>query len=289
MKLKIAGYIFFFLICLISALSYRFPGDIAEAVINQEISRLSSEISLKFQNFSPSFPIGVAADNTIINWQNSPVMQLGACKAFISPFSLVKSSHKATFESHPLGGTVSGSINFKKIGIEDLIVQSDFDSLMLGGMALGPSFFDCKLGGALDGNAEIRIKKGRLDGLTGNFKLAKVTVEFPEPLFGIRQFSFLKGQVAFLPEGKNKVRIKDCIFQGPLMDVDVQGIVQPSIPIEKTSIDLKVKLTLYPLFFMDAGNAAPKNIKKDKDELVFNMKITGRIEKPSIEMEEGRG
>ncbi|NWH05639.1 type II secretion system protein GspN [Desulfobacter latus] len=290
MKLKIAGYILFFAGTLVFALYYRFPGDLAGEVINRELSRVDRRGSLDFQALSPALPFGAAAENIILNWQGSPVVALGDSRISLNLASLTRAEREVLFELHPFGGRVSGHAVVGSDDSKSLRLNAVFESLKPAGVNLGPDLSGCRLSGMLNGSAEARIDKGHMAELNGEFNWGRLALDFPEPLFGIRQFSFSKGQIAFQSQGENEIQIKNCNFKGPRMDVEVSGTLRPGRSIGKTGLHLNTAFVLYPLFFMDAGNASPRQVRRGQtDNVVLHLKIRGTLENPAITMDKGGG
>ncbi|MFH2093156.1 MAG: type II secretion system protein GspN [Pseudomonadota bacterium] len=288
MKYKIPGYILFFIACVYFSVFRHFPIQMITDYIQNAISKTDSHLSVQIQQPGPLFPWGMKAQAVQFGWMGEPIVQFEKPKAMFDIKTVFNQDWQVNYQSTLLNGLVSGVARLNRHKFEDLGMESKLENVVINKLDLGKNLFNCKISGLLNGNLEIGLKKMQVTKNQGDITIANLEMEFLEPVYTIKQYSFSSGKIKFNMAGQNVIQIQECNLKGRQMDIDAKGDITIAKIFEQSRLNIQAQIILYPLFFMDAGDAAPIDVTRNQsDNAVFNIKMGGTVQTPLISIIKG--
>ena len=278
--MKITAHILFFILCIAVALVYRFPSEAAGSLINERLAKMDHRLSCDLDGLAPSLTLGVKADHMVVNWNHTPIMEWTSPRARLNLSALLGGRREASYEGQLLGGTIFGDICFK--GSRPMDLTAHMENLSPDNLDLSPGLRGYKLTGIIQGALTAHLLPPKT--LGAQLTATPLMVTFPAPIYGIDQIKFSKGELGLIPHDDGSLHLQTCRFTGPEMDVEARGKLVPKTPIRQTEVNLRLTLRLHPLFFMDAGTAAPPELKKTP---AFHLAVKGSLAHPQISMDRG--
>ena len=288
MKLKFLGYFLFIAGCFIVSLYAQFPGKMAAKYIEQTFSQINSQIKIEIDNVTPSFPPGMKIESILINYADTPIARLENFKSFFKLFTLFSDTVTGSFKADVFNGIISGIVRVSKEKPREIGIETDLGNLNLKNIHMGKSLSDGRFSGILNGKVTVDFKQGHIRKNYGELKFMDLILQFPEALFAVETYSFSSGNIKFFMPKQNIIKIEDCILKGRQIDVQTSGEIKVAREFQKSILNFKARIVLYPMFFMNAGDSVPVDISKNEsDNAIISLKIGGTIQNPTITMTQG--
>jgi len=288
MKLTFFGYLIFIIACIIFSLYVHFPGKSAAEYIENRISQLDPAVKIQIDPIVPCLPLGMKTSAVTIGYGGTSTMTMENFRSFPDFTTLFASVVNADFKTSVFGGFLSGRVGISRQNPGDLTIETRGESLQLDRIELGKLLLDCQVSGRMDLNVTAAFKDGLIRTNHGEINLADLGLHFPAPLFSIETYSFSTGKIKFDMTDDHVVKIQDFIMKGRQTDIQLTGKIQINPEVKKSLLEMKAKIVLYPLFFMNAGDAAPIDVAKNSsDNTVVHLNVGGTIETPLIAMDHG--
>ncbi|CCK79550.1 type II secretion system protein GspN [Desulfobacula toluolica] len=288
MKLKIFGYFIFIAVCLLFSLYVHFPGKTAAKYIEQMLSHIHPGVTLRIDTLNPCFPPGLKADAVQIHYAGVPIATLDNSRLFFDLTTFWGNPVTGTFKAHVLDGALSGFMRLSKETTGDAGIEAVLDNLKLEDIRLGELLSDGQLSGILNGTLTAVFEQGNILQNKGDLNFADLVLQFPEALFSVETYSFSSGKLKFSMSEDHLVKVENCSLTGRQIDLHLSGIISMAKIFQNSRLNLKTKIVLYPLFFMNAGDEMPVDVSRtDSDNAFIHLRIGGTIQYPIITIDPG--
>ena len=160
--------------------------------------------------------------------------------------------------------------------------------MKLKNIRLGEILSNGQLSGILNGTLSAVFKQGHIRQSKGDLNFADLILQFPEALFSVETYSFSSGNLKFSMPEDHILKIDDCSLTGRQIDLHSSGIIRIAGIFQNSRLNIKARIVLYPLFFMNAGDSMPVDVSKtDSDNAVIDLRIGGTLQHPTITMDPG--
>ena len=292
MKLKFFAYFSFTIACTVFALYIHFPGRVAAKYIENNITNINPAVKIKIENLKPSFPPGIKAKSILINYRGRSV---GTLTKFRSYFDLLTIFYgkivESSFKTRGFDGIISGSVRVSKKKPFNINIKTGFQNLKFQNIIFDNSIKNCSISGKFNGNITANIKKGHIIKSKGKLNFSDLIFQFPDSLFFIKKYSFSTGKINFFVENvenKDIIKIEQCVINGLQANIHLFGKILVNSDFQQSSLNIKVKIILYPDFFINAANSISVDLlKTGSDKAIVNLYMGGTIRNPVITMNQG--
>jgi len=288
MKKAVFGYFVFVVACIVFSMVVHFPGRTAATYIEHTFSRMNSRLTLTVDTVSPCFPVGMKADTILVKSEGKSIANLDNFKFLLNLNAILGEALAGTFKTDVFEGVLSGTVNGALETPEGVETEITLENLNLKNQYLGEALFDCEFSGILNGTITAGLNPGLIRKGSGDVNLTDIVLQFPAPVFSIEKYVFSTGKIKFeMPDSKT-IRIEDAMLKGRHLDIQSSGNIRVLKDFQKSRLNMKAKIVLYPLFFMDAGDAVPIDVSKSESEnVILHLRIGGTVQKPIINMDPG--
>jgi len=243
----------------------------------------SPGLAIQIDQLEPAFPLGIKADSIQLHYAGNAFADLDNFSFLLDILTLAGKDITCSFETRMFEGTLSGNVLVSKKNHQNMQVESKFNSLMLEKINTGSILPHCKISGEMSGNVSGKLERVTLQKSQGKFNLKNLAFHFKEPLFSVKNYSFSDTSAKFEMTDPKTVEIQECTMKGKQMDVESSGKIHLAENIKQSTLDIDARVVLYPMFFMDAGDDIPADISDSRsDNAVFNLKISGTVDHPSV-------
>ncbi|MBT3388067.1 MAG: type II secretion system protein GspN [Desulfobacula sp.] len=283
MKYKLAGYIVFFMASLFFALYIQFPGQLFANYIENTFSKFRN-LSLQVNSISLSLPWGLKSDSIVLNLLDTPVLHFENALFDFQMHSLFSENRLVKYKANVSNGIISGLAIFERKNSESLVLESRIENVMIENLNPGLDIWSCALSGLLNGQMDTSLNNGQVEEAQGTISLKNLLMDFSaKPLYSIRKFKFSFAQLSFTMPEQQLIRIKKLQMKGKQMDINASGDIMPAQNPKQSRLNMKALITLYPLFFMNAGSSLPLDISRDQSgNTLLGLKIEGTLQNPRI-------
>jgi hypothetical protein len=77
-------------------------------------------------------------------------------------------------------------------------------------------------------------------------------------------------------------------MKGQQIDMQASGEIRVARNVQESNLNIKARVILYPMFFMNAGDSMLIDVDKgDSDNVIINLRIKGTIQNPKITADQG--
>jgi type II secretion system protein N len=288
MMLKFFGYFIFIAICVIFSLVTRFPSETASKYIEQKISQTNSPVKVEINRVDPLFPPGIKADAVLVSYGGTPMVKIDNFKSLLDLSTLLSKKLAGSFKARVFDGIMSGIVRVSKQKPREIDVETAFENLNIKNFQMDKNLPDYQFSGILNGKITTGIKQGHILKNYGEVNLTDVSLQFPKSLFALETYSFSTGKIKFAMPKPNIVKIEECSMRGQQIDMQASGEIQVATNVQKSNLNIKARVILYPMFFMNVGNSMLIDVDKgDSDNVIINLRITGTIQNPKITADQG--
>ncbi len=289
MKKTFFGYFVFIVFCIVFSMYFHFPGRTAAAYIEHTFSRINSSLTLSVDTVRPCFPVGMKADTILVKSEGNAIADLDNFKFLLNLNAILGEAFAGTFKTEVLEGILSGTVNGALEKPEGLETDMKLENLNLKNFFLGETFFDCEFSGILNGILNAELNPGLIRKGSGDVNLTDIVLQFPTPVFSIEKYGFSTGKIKFEMPDPKSIRIENVMLKGRQLDIQSSGNIRVLKDFQKSRLNMKAKIVLFPLFFMDAGDAVPVEVSKSESEnVILHLRIGGTVQKPIVKMESGK-
>jgi type II secretion system protein N len=288
MKLKFFGYVLFIAMCIVFSLYVHFPGNTVSDYIEHRVSQLHLNIKLDIDPITPCFPLGLKTKAVQARHEGNPLVTMENVRSVFDVKTLFATMAKASFKADVLEGILSGRVGISRTPPRDLDIETSLEGLKLKQISLDKSLADVKVSGLVSGKIAAAFKKGMIHINDGQIKFTDLVLDFAQPRFSVETYFFSTGNIKFDMPKDNIIRIDECTMTGRQTDIRASGTIHVDKDFQDSILDIKAKIILYPLFFMNAGDAAPVDVaKNNSDNAIVHLNIGGTIKTPLIVMDQG--
>jgi type II secretion system protein N len=283
MKYRLPGYIIFFAACVVFSLYLQFPDQLLAGYIEKKISKTLPGISMHIDALAPSLPFGVRAESIQLTLQDGLVFQVYRPVCTFDMRTLLNADRRFNYSAAVLNGRVSGTANFENTRLDPVFAESRFEDIQLESLNLGTILPRCSISGLLNGQMDLILDQGGLAAKQGDITIKDLLLDFSPALYGIEQFTFSLSELRFNMPEDGVIGIETLKMTGRQMDIIVSGNIALNRNSKQSRLDLKTRMELYPLFFMNAGDAAPIDVTGNtSDSVVFHLLIAGTLQNPQV-------
>lgn len=283
MKYRLPGYIVFFTACVVFSLYRQFPDQLLAGYVEKKVSKNLSGISLHIDGLAPSLPVGVRAASIQLTRQDGPVFQLDRPGCTLDMRTLLRAERRVNYHAAVLNGRISGTATLENTRLDPVFAESRFEDIHLKNLDLGTVLPGCTVSGLLNGRMDVMLDQGGFTGKQGDITIRDLVLGFSPALFGIEQFAFSMSELRFDMPDFRMIQIETLKMTGRQMDIIASGNIVLDRKPEQTRLDLKIRMVLYPLFFMNAGDASPVDVTGNtSDSAVFHLQVAGTLKDPRI-------
>lgn len=288
MMLKFFGYFIFIAICVIFSLVARFPSETASKYIEQKISQTNSPVKVAINRIDPLFPPGIKADAVLVSYGGTPMVKIDNFKSLLDLSTLLNEKLAGSFKARVFDGIMSGLVRVSKQKPREIDVETEFENLNIKNFQMDKNLPGYQFSGILNGKVTTGIKQGDILKNYGEVTFTDVSLQFPKSLFALETYSFSTGKIKFAMPKQNIIKIEDCAMKGQQIDMQASGEIQVAKNVQKSNLNIKARVILYPMFFMNAGNSMLIDVdKNDSDNVIINLRIKGTIQNPKITADQG--
>lgn len=285
MKLRVFGYVIFVVFCICIAVYRHFPGDTASTYIQHEISKFNPNLTIDINGIKPAFPSGVKADTIFVNYAGMPLIGLEKFKLGVDLFSVFSDARRYPFKGISKEGTLSGSISSPGNKEGQILLETQFLTLLFDRLDLGKHLYDLQLSGRVTGKIAAKMDQLKLKTSQGNIHIENALLELGSLNFWMDEIAFSAVEVMFSLPDPGTLKIETCSMRGKQLDLDSSGEIKIARLFENSRLNLSVSILLHPRFFMEAGNSIPaKMTKKNSDGTKLDLTIKGTLKNPKIKM-----
>ena len=278
---KIFLYILFALATFSIFIYVRFPAEMVEDAVSQEVARFGADVAVEAAVIRPAFPPGVKLMPLLVNYADQPFLRMDYLKITPDLRSFFTSSQRyacyAGIGSGELKGraetSAEGSRVRSKIALTLNRVPLDYIEFLTqwknyrphGDLDATISFDSIKGGGTADIHLEI----------------SPARIEFEPPLMGIEalDFTLFKSQ---LVATQRMLQIKNCDAIGDQIEGKISGSIIFRDPIEDSPVTLTLTVKPQPAFIAyhknDMIGGLLSNANAQKRGVVF--RISGTLTNP---------
>jgi len=286
MNLKFLGYFIFIAVCVIFSLYAHFPSKTAAKYIERTLSQINSQVKIRIDIVNPCFPPGIKAESILVSYAGTPIANLDNFKFFFDLTSFFSNPVTSSFKADIFDGIMSGIVRVSKEKPRETGIESELKNLNLKNFQVSKDLPDYKFSGIINGKVTAGFKQGNILRNYGEVDFADFTLQFPENLFSVETYSFSTGKVKFVMPKHNIIKIEECIMKGREIDLQASGEISLAKNFQKSILNIKARVVLYPMFFMNAENSMPVDAaKSDSDNAIINLSIGGTIQNPTITVE----
>lgn len=288
MKLKLLGYFLFVVACIVFSLYVHFPGQTIATDIENRMLQLLPEAAMQIEPVVPCFPLGVKTAGITFGNGKSPLIAMQNVRFLLDLTTLFADSIRTDVKADLLEGVLEGRVGMPRKTPRDLEIETRVQRIQLNQVHLERILSGCQVSAVVDATLNAALKENNIQALQGEMNLVDLVLQFDAPRFSIETFSFSTGNMTFDMAADYILNIQSCVLKGRQADIHSSGTVHVSPEVKKSRLDIKAKIVLYPLFFMNAGESAPIEVEKNKsDNAMVFLHITGTIETPVIAMDQG--
>jgi type II secretion system protein N len=283
MKYKLPGYIVFFVACVVFSFYWQFPDQLITGYIEKKISKNLPGISLHIDELAPSLLLGVRAKSIHLIRQEKPMFQIDDPVCTLDLQTLLNADRRINYHAAILNGRIFGTATLENSRLTPLFAESRFEGILLENLALVPVLPRCAVSGLLNGRMDMILDQSGFAIRQGDITVGEMVLNFSPALYGIEQFAFSLSEVRFdMPDGQ-VIRFETLKMAGRQVDITASGSIFLNKKPEQTRLDLKTRIELYPLFFMNAGDAVPIDVTGNtSDSAVFHLQVAGTLQDPRI-------
>jgi type II secretion system protein N len=288
MKLKFFGYFIFITICVIFSLVARFPSETASKYIEQKISQTNSPVKVEINRVDLLFPPGINAGVVLVSYGGTPMVKLDNFKSFLALSTLLSKKVAGSFAARVFDGILSGVVRVSRQKPWEIDVETAFENLNIKNFQMDKNLPDYQFTGILDGKVTTGIKQGHILKNDGEVNFTDVSLQFPKSLFALETYSFSTGKIKFAMPKPNIIKIEECAMKGQQIDMQASGEIRVARNVQESNLNIKARVILYPMFFMNAGDSMLIDVDKgDSDNVIINLRIKGTIQNPKITADQG--
>ncbi len=283
MKYKIIGYLLFFVACLVFLLYRQFPGQRIADDVHKYVSNVHPAMSVQLHELSPSLPLGMKTDSVRISWLDHPVVELHNTRCRIELRTLFSQNKQLNYQADVLNGRISGTVVSEKNRRGTFQMASQLESLVLEEMDLGKNLSNARLSGLLNGHVDAILDNNRVKEKKGEITIQNGQIAFKSPVFAIEAVTFSAMQLQFNLIDHQRLQIAEFQMTGRQLDITASGEIQLDRNFDQSQLNLRLRMVLHPLFFMDAGELSPVEMARDEsDNAILDLAITGTLQNPII-------
>jgi type II secretion system protein N len=283
MRYKIPGYIVFFIACVGFSLYMQFPAQTLAGYIEKQVAITGKDISIRINALAPSLPLGLKADAIYLSRLGNTVAQVEKAVCAFDMSTLFSENRRVHYRAAFLNGLITGSAILEQKNHENVLVKTRFENILMENLDLGDILSHCQLSGLLNGSFDGALTKGVLKAKQGEITISNLVLGFSKPVYAIEQFAFSLAELRFNMPDHQVIRIENLKMAGRQMDITASGDIILARKPEQSRLNMKTRIILYPLFFMNAGDASPVDVTRDdSDNAVFQLQIGGTIQNPLV-------
>jgi len=285
MKLRFFGYAIFVVFCVCIAGYRHFPGDTASTYIQHALTKFNPNLSIDITKIKPAFPPGIKTEPLVINYAGIPLIGLEKFKLGVDLLSVFSDERRFPFKGVTKGGTLSGSITSQGDKEGQILLESEFKTLVFDRLNLGKHLYDLQLSGTLTGKIAGRMDQQKLKTGQGNINIENVLFDLGSLDFWMDEIAFSSVAVMFTLPDPGTLKIESCHMKGNQLDLESSGEIKIAPLFENSRLNLAVSILLHPRFFMEAGNSIPAEMAKgNSDGTKLDVTIQGTLQNPKIKM-----
>jgi type II secretion system protein N len=286
MRYKIPGYIVFFIACVGFSLYIQFPAQMLADYIEKQVSITGKDISIRINALAPSLPWGVKADAIYLSRLGNTVARFEKAVCAFDMSTLFSENRRVHYKAELFNGLITGSAIIEKGNFETVLVKTRFENILMENLDTGDTWSHCKLSGLLNGSVDAVLNNGMLNGNQGEITISDLVLGFSKPVYAIEQFAFSRAELRFNMPDYQVIRIENLKMAGRQLDITASGDITLAPKLVQSSLNMKTRIILYPLFFMNAGDASPVDVTRDdSDNAVFKLQIGGTIQNPLVTLD----
>lgn len=285
MKLRVSGYVIFVVFCVCIAVYRHFPADTASTYIQHEISKFNPNLNIDIKEIKPAFPPGIKAEPLVVNYAGIPLIGLEKFKLGVDLSSVFSDARRYPFKGVAKDGTLSGSITSQGDKEGQILLESEFKTLVFDRLDLGKHLYDLQLTGTFTGKIAGKMDQQKLKTSQGNIHIENALFDLGALDFWMDEIVFSSVAIMFTMPASGTLKIENCSMKGNQLDLESSGEIKIAPLFENSRLNLAVSIQLHPRFFMEAGNSIPvKMAKKNSDGTKLDLTIKGTLQNPKIKM-----
>lgn len=285
MKLRFLGYVIFVVFCFCTALYRHFPGDTVSTYIQHALFKLNPNLDIDIQDIKPAFPPGIKADTLVVKYADIPLIDLEKFKLGVDLLSVFSDTKRYPFKGGVKEGTLSGSITSQGDKEGQVLLESEFKTLVFDGLGLGKHLYDLQLSGTFTGKIAGKMDQQKLKTSQGNIHIENAFFDLGSLDFWMDEIVFSSVAIIFTMPAPGTLKIENCTMKGNQLDLESSGEIKIVPLFENSRLNFAVSIQLHPRFFMEAGNLIPvKMAKGNSDGTKLDLTIKGTLLNPKIKM-----
>lgn len=288
MKYKISGYILFFIACVLFSFYRQFPGRTLAGYMEEEIAKKWPGISIQINKLRPSLPLGVKAESIALLSLGKTILKMDTPTCTFDIKTLFSQDWSISYKSSLLSGEISGTAILKEKHFHTILLETQVHNVQIKELQLGAALSNFKISGLSNGRVNSEIENGSIKETQSELIIKNLNVDSIKPIYGIEQLSFSYAEYNFNIKTPQVLAIEKIIMNGRQMDINAYGKIKLAKETASTRLNLQTRILLHPLFFMEAGNNFPVDVKENSSEnAIFQLKISGSLQKPLITLDKG--
>jgi type II secretion system protein N len=285
MKLRFSGYVIFVVFCVCIAVYRHFPGNTASLYIQHEISKFNPNLNIDIKEIRPAFPPGIEADTIIVKYAGIPLIDLEKFKLGMDLSSVFSDAKRYPFKGIAKDGTLWGSITSQRSKKGQILLESEFKTLLFDHLDLGKHLYDLQLTGTFTGKIAGKMDQQKLETSQGNIHIENAFFDLGSLDSWMDEISFSSVSVMFIMPEPFTLKIETCRMKGKQLDLESSGEIKIAPLFENSRLNLSVGILLHPHFFVEAGNLIPAKMStKNFDGTKLDLTIKGTLQNPKIKM-----
>jgi len=286
MKLKLAGYAGFIIVCLCFSFFRHFPATDAADYMEHRLSQWSGSLNVSIDGIRPVLPVGLSSDDMQFEWGKMNPVNLSDPRIYLKPFSLLTNTVRMPYEFDVFEGSVSGQAAMAKDNTTHMNVDSVLNNIHLKNVRFGNRFGSFLLTGLVRGSINSELTRFRPRYIEGWMTVENGRLKFTEPFFTLDELPFSLIELNVKMPSKNSVVLENCSLKGNMIDADITGDIALSPRFSQWRPNVTVKLKFHPEFFVRHGNDTMKQliVSSASDRDILTVSVKGTVEKPRIRL-----
>jgi type II secretion system protein N len=266
---------------------YLFPSEFVKRYIAFKISQINPNLEVSIGHVFPTFPPGLRFDTVSFEYAGNRMLKAEEMRVVPGLTSLFRTRRKLLFSLNAYGGSVIGKayiIAGNKNGQFDM--EAIISGMQLADIPVIKNQSAFKFSGVL--GMEISYHNGPKTGNTMRARMEILDTELEsENLFLKRDLMAFERIEAYLFMRDRRIVLESCNFTGDQFDGMLSGFGILKNPVNKSIIELSVRLNPHhPFLFQQGGNLPPAMLNALKPETEdISVLIRGSIENPSFSFE----